>query len=308
MPPSPELPKAINDLTAIERGDQIEITFTTPTATTDAFPIKRFSNVDLRVGPAVTPFDFAQWANAAKSYDVSSSVANASEEANINTVKKSIPVSEWQGKQVDIAVRTAVKKTGHFSQWSNRLVLDVVPPLARPEVKEPEATRDGYKLSWPSDRPGLHYQVLRQGPGDRTALELGTAENAEYVDTTAEWDTPYTYKVIAQLGSAESLPSAPVSANHPDTFAPSVPEGLAALAAPASVELSWSRSPEADLKGYYLFRSVSGGAFERVGDVLPLPTYSDKNVEHNKEYRYAVSAIDQKGNESARSAVAAVAY
>ena len=139
-------------------------------------------------------------------------------------------------------------------------------------------------------------------------LEIGTAENAEYVDTTAEWDTPYTYTVIARLGSAESLPSAPVAANHLDTFAPSVPAGLAALAAPASIELSWSRSPEPDLKGYYLFRSVNGGAFEKVGDLLPLPTYSDKNVEHGKVYRYAVSAIDQKANESARSAVAVVAF
>ncbi len=307
VPPSPELPNAITDLTAIERGDQIDIVFTAPVTTTDALPIKRFSEVDLRVGPAVTPFDFDRWADSAKPYDVSYPIPNGPEETKAAPIKRSIPVSEWRGKQVDIAVRTSVKKSGHFSQWSNRIALDVIPPLAPPEVKT-EATRDGYKLSWPSERAGLHYQIKRQGPGDKAPLEIGTAENAEYVDTTSQWGTPYTYTVTARVGSAESLPSAPVSANAPDTFAPAVPAGLAALAAPASIELSWSRSPEPDLKGYYLFRSVNGAAFQKIGDLLSLPTYSDKNVEHGKEYRYAVSAIDQKANESARSAAAAVAY
>jgi fibronectin type 3 domain-containing protein len=39
-----------------------------------------------------------------------------------------------------------------------------------------------------------------------------------------------------------------------------------------------------------------------------LPTYSDRNVQHGKTYRYAVSAVDQKNNESAKSMVAEVAY
>jgi fibronectin type 3 domain-containing protein len=42
--------------------------------------------------------------------------------------------------------------------------------------------------------------------------------------------------------------------------------------------------------------------------LLTLPTYSDHNVEHGKTYRYQVSAVDQKNNESAKSAVAEVAY
>ena len=35
--------------------------------------------------------------------------------------------------------------------------------------------------------------------------------------------------------------------------------------------------------------------------MITIPSYSDHQVEHGKTYRYAVSAIDKSGNESARS-------
>jgi fibronectin type 3 domain-containing protein len=109
-------------------------------------------------------------------------------------------------------------------------------------------------------------------------------------------------------GTAESLPSKPFVITAVDVFPPKVPASITALTAANSVEVSWERSPDADLKGYYLYRSANGRSFERQGNLLTLPTYSDHNVEHGKAYRYAVSAVDQKGNESARSAVAEVAY
>ena len=83
---------------------------------------------------------------------------------------------------------------------------------------------------------------------------------------------------------------------------------MTALAGPGSIEISWQRSPEKDLKGYYLYRSVNGSSFQRVNGPLTLPTYSDRDVEHGKTYRYAVSAFDQKGNESEKSAPAEVSF
>ncbi len=65
MPPSPELPNAVIDLHAVERGDRIVITFSTPPRTTDNLAIKQFSDIDLRVGPAITPWDFERWSGAA---------------------------------------------------------------------------------------------------------------------------------------------------------------------------------------------------------------------------------------------------
>ncbi len=308
VPPSPELPSAVTNLAAVEQGNSLVITFDAPPRTTDSLAIKRFSKIDLRIGPDVTPFDFDAWGARAKAYEVPVPPTNDPDTPKPQPISKSIPVSEWQGQRVAVAVRTAVKQTGHFSQWSNRVVLDIVPPLNPPALSV-QATKEGYKLSWPAEeRPGAHYKVMRQGPHENAPVQIGTAEKAEYVDTTSQWDTPYTYTVVAEQGSAESLPSQPVSITHADTFAPSVPAGVTALAGPDTVEVSWSRVTDSNLKGYYLYRSIDGGAFERQGDLLAVPAFSDHRVEHGKTYRYAVTAVSQKGYESEKSATAEVVF
>jgi fibronectin type 3 domain-containing protein len=291
----------------VERGDQLVITFTTPPRTTDAIAIRRFSDIDLRVGPNVTPFDFERWATAAKKYEVPLPEENDPDAPRPLPVTKTFPASEWQGKKVAVAVRTSVKKGKNYSPWSNRVSLEVIPPLSPPQVKC-EATRQGYKLTWAESTEGANYNVLRQGPGDKAPVSIGIAEKPEYVDTTSQWDTPYTYTVVAKKGAAESLPSQGITVNKPDTFAPSVPTGVVALAGPDSVEVTWTRSPEADTKGYYVYRSTNGGPFERQGDLVTLPTFSDGKAEHGKTYRYTISAVDQKGNISEKSAPVEVAF
>lgn len=303
VPPSPQIPSPVNNLAVVERGDHLIITFTTPSHTIDALPIQQFSDVDLRIGPSVTPFDFERWAASATRYDhpLLENDDNDPDNPHSIPVTTQIGVSEWQGKKIDVAVRTSVRKGEHYSQWSNRVSLEVIPPLSPPQIKW-EATREGYKLTWPEETAGARYDVLRQGPGEKSPATIGVAEKPEYIDTTSQWDTPYVYEVIAKKGAAESLPSESVKANYPDKFPPSVPASVVALAGPDSVEVTWSRSPEADTKGYYVYRSTNGGPFERQGDLVAIPTFSDRKVEHGKIYRYAISAVDQKNNPSEKSA------
>ena len=308
VPPSPEIPIPVSTLSVVERGGSLIVSFTSPNLTRDALSIKHFSDIDLRMGPDPVPFSYDRWAESARRYQVPLPPEVSDERPTPPVIERKIPVSEWQGKTISVAVRTAVKGEDHFSAWSNRVTLEVVAPLSAPEISV-DATREGYRLHWPETRPGLHYQVLRQGPLDQVPLPIGTAEKSEYVDGTAQWDTSYRYSVIAQEGAAvESLPSRPVSANHPDTFAPAAPLDVNALAGPDSIEVSWTRSPEADLKGYLVYRVAGSGPFTAVSGMLSLPTFSDRKVEHGHTYRYVVSSIDQKNNESDRSAPVEVAY
>ena len=147
-----------------------------------------------------------------------------------------------------------------------------------------------------------------QAPSDKTAAEIGSAEQPHFVDTTAQFETQYSYAVVALNGGVESPPSEAVKITPLDKFPPSVPGGVTALAGPESIEISWQRSPETDLQGYYVYRSVNGGEFERQGAMLSLPAYSDRQVEHGKSYRYVVNSVDKKGNESARSSAAQVGF
>lgn len=307
VPPSPELPNAVTDLKVTEKGSQLVITFSTPVRTIDNLAIKQFSDVDLRIGPAVAPFDFGVWETSAKQYQLPLPEPGDPDDLKPRPIAKTIPASEWAGKQITVFVRTSVKKTGHYSQWSNRAVLDVVAPIERPAIKV-TAVKAGYMLTWEGTAPNVQYQILRQGPGQTAPVQIGTAQASPYVDETSQWDTPYTYTVIGQGGAAESLPSEPVSITHRNTFPPAAPESLAALGGPESIELSWSRSSEADLKGYRVYRSIDGGPFERLGDLTNLPTYSDGKVEHGKTYRYSVTAVNQNGYESEKSAIREVVF
>ncbi len=306
LPPSPQLPNRIGNLTAVERSDQIVINFSTPPRTTDNLAIKRFSEIELRIGPNVIPFDFVRWSASAQQFLLPLPPRNDPDAPKAFPISHSIPATEWQGRRVAIAVRTAVKE-GRTSSWSNVVRLNVVPPLGQPTV-EAKATADGIRLTWPDEGHAVHYRVSRQGPNDKAPVQIGATPIPEYLDKTSQYDTPYRYTVVAFQGAAESLPSKPFPITAVDIFPPKVPANVTALAAPNSIEVSWERSPDPDLKGYYVYRSVNGGPFERQGNLLTLPTYSDQKVEHGKKYAYAISAIDQKNNESAKSARVEVAY
>ena len=52
LPPSPLIPNGITDLSVLERGDRLWITFNVPARTTDQVAIKNFSEIDLRIGPS----------------------------------------------------------------------------------------------------------------------------------------------------------------------------------------------------------------------------------------------------------------
>ena len=67
------------------------------------------------------------------------------------------------------------------------------------------------------------------------------------------------------------------------------------------MELAWTRNTEKDFRGYNVYRSTDGGPFEKIADLIPAPTFSDSKIEAGKKYRYEVSAVDVKGNESAHS-------
>ena len=308
LPPSPEIPPPVVDLTAVERGNQIFIAFHTPAHTTDNVPIKRFHEIDLRIGPALLPFDFASWAETAKQYPIEPPPPNDPVDPQPIAMTKSIGLEGLIGKHVNLAVRTSIKRGNDFSSWSNRVVFDVTPPLSPPTNLSANASADGVVLDWQAVDSAKAYRILRQAPVDKTLVEIGNADQAHYVDTTAQFDVPYSYQVVALNGNSESLPSEVVPITPKDKFAPTVPSRVTALAGPESVELSWQRSPETDLAGYYVYRSVNDGPFERQGDLVNLPAFSDRKVERGKTYRYQISSIDKSNNESARSAVTEITF
>jgi hypothetical protein len=95
-----------------------------------------------------------------------------------------------------------------------------------------------------------------------------------------------------------------------DTAAPAAPIGLgAAHQSDGSVRLTWTANGEPDLAGYAIYRRLSGtGPFVALtGSLVTGVQYVDTTVPPGTEtVWYQLSASDDSGNESARSAIVSV--
>ena len=307
VPPSPQIPSPIIDLKVVERGSDLVVTFTTPTRTLDNHAISQFSTIDLRLGLAIQPFDLEKWSTGAKEYDLPIPTANEKDVARAVSFSYKIDVAEWTGKHVIAGVRTAIKTDTNYSAWSNLDDIDVVPSLKTPAVSV-AATAHGYHVTCSDEGKGVEYNIFRRPSTDQPRIQIATVQTPEYTDISTQWDTPYIYSVEAVMGKAASLIADSAPVNQHDNFPPAVPSGLAGLATADSIELSWHRNAEPDLKGYFVYRSTNGGAFEQLGPSTPLPAFTDQKITHGSVYRYQISAIDRTGNSSEKSPPVEVSF
>jgi hypothetical protein len=108
------------------------------------------------------------------------------------------------------------------------------------------------------------------------------------------------------VASAEGDDSPPQKVFTKDIYPPAVPTGLQAVysgpgQAPFS-DLLWAPVTDADLAGYNVYRHENGGQPAKINsDLVKTPAFRDTAVTPGKTYFYSVSAVDERGNESARS-------
>ena len=172
--------------------------------------------------------------------------------------------------------------------------------------------------------PGLQvrYRVYRRDEStgkDTIAGEVAFEHGVvHFMDSSFEWEKTYLYRVTAVTivkraddeVQVEGDDSAPVRVVAHDVFPPSVPTGLQAAYSGEGqkpfIDLIWAPVTNADLAGYNVYRSeTGGGAGERMVrvnlELVKSPAYRDMAVESGKTYTYSVSAVDVRGNESGRS-------
>jgi hypothetical protein len=290
LPPNLDIPLSVPYVNAIEYGDKIVVEFTLPDLTTEGNPLRNVRLLEVGVGPGPSPFNTERWAETAKRYPVANPAPGP--------FTKEIPVADWVNKDVVISVR-AVGPKGKPSQWATVKLLSVQPPLPKPAALDALNVEQGIKLTWKGTAP--KYRIYR-ALADATPERLNESDHPEFIDETTEYDKTYQYLVQAITDDLHgSEVSAPKSVATVDTFAPAVPGALTAILGVNTIELAWTRNTEKDFRGYNVYRSTDGGPFEKIADLVPAPAFSDNKIEAGKKYRYEVSAVDLKGNESAHS-------
>ena len=114
-------------------------------------------------------------------------------------------------------------------------------------------------------------------------------------------DGVYQYSVTAVDGyGAESMPSQSVSAEVGDVVPPGQPQGLLAVPDGTRVLLTWVPNTEPDVATYRVFRSGPSGWILLGATPATDRTYRDTDLA-NGNYRYRITAVDAKNNESAPS-------
>jgi hypothetical protein len=295
QPPLANIPVAVQDLSAVQRGAVIVVEFPVPRITTENEPIKKPLKLDLRIGIPSAPFDAGAWAARAKQ------VSDARIDKGVAHYE--IPSTEWTGKEATVGVR-AVGSNGKESKWSNFVSLPVVAPPEKPRDVRVTDTPQGVHVAWTAR--GENFRVFRR-VGDATDFApVAAVQQPEWTDPATDFGKPYAYRVrtIVKLAGgkeAESDLSDEIGITPQDVFPPAAPSGLTASAAPNSIELAWNPITEPAPGGYRVYRSTAGGSFEKIADASPIPAYSDRTAEHGKSYRYALTAVSKTGYESPRS-------
>ncbi len=151
------------------------------------------------------------------------------------------------------------------------------------------------------------YRGTEKGRYNETPLSKEPLRTNTYKDTAVVNNKTYYYMVRAVDSPIqpwkESLDSPEASATPKDLTPPDRPTGLTVVPGLGRIFLTWNENRERDLAGYYVYRSTrSGRGFERITDKpIKRTTFSDETVKNRVWYYYAVTAVDDSGNESRKS-------
>jgi hypothetical protein len=299
LPPALNIPEKITDLTGIQRGARVFVAFTPSLMSTDRMLLKELRSVELRIGPIPEgDFSLEAWLPSSRLIE---NVPAKGERTEVD-----FAVTELVGRATLVAVR-AVGPSGRPGEWSNLLPLRIVEPPARPNGFRAESHPRGAVLRWDAAKApeGAAWRVYRLAPEEKSAQMVAQVTSPEWVDPAAEEGKEYAYSlqlvVPSGTGEAESELSEVVRHTPIDRFPPAVPQALEAIPGVSTIELTWERSPESDTAGYVIFRAQGDAELQRLSGPVSDPSYSDNQVESRKTYRYAVAAIDRKGNLSRQS-------
>lgn len=278
LPPALNIPVGPQNFRAIQRTSKVVVDFVQSGATTEDVKLAKLGPPEIEIGDEI--FQAPVTAPGPVHFE--------------------IDAAKWMGRTVRVRARIHNGR-GRYSEWSAPVELAIVQPLETPRGLRAESVSEGVRLIWDAGqaRPGQTWTVTRSAAeGD---IQLDTSK-PELVDQTAKLGAEYRYTVRSRLGSAESDPSGVVTHTHVDRSPPAAPAGLSGSSTANGVELTWARPADSDVSSYRIYRRVGDGMWRVIADGVNVPAYSDRTVEAAKIYEYIVTAIDQSGNESSRSA------
>lgn len=317
LPPLRAVPAPVKDLTVVQQGPRLLLSFTYPTVTPAGTALAGISAVEIwsvsRVAPAGKPgpIDAREFGNVAKPVqkvegaDLTSATSGSRIDIALPlpptlltppTPAATIPAPATppaattpappagpQPQAGYFAVRT-FGKNGDRSELSNIVSLAPTAPPASPARVTVTARGDGVLVEWISvEGTVTGYNVYRRGAQERAnakPVHTAGAQEKSWLDSTARFGQSYIYGVTALSQTQPPIESAIASEHevrYVDRFAPPAPTELVALAETGRVRLVWRPSEAEDVAGYIVYRRAADGG--KFERVTPKPVEAAEYVD-----------------------------
>lgn len=307
QPPSAGIPAVVSDFTAQRQGPEVQFTWTAPVRTNDGEALKA-ANLPLRYQLCVWPGEANKSAGCPRALPLTGHADHAVAVAQLGA-----------GGSGFVTVALGVENAGGASAgWSNRVAVPLTPVAVPPTLETATPSAAGVTLRWlwprqPDAAPAPAVAVIRNGAVITEAPAGPDGAVGVYLDASVAANQHYDYWLRSLAGSAAtrvaSGDSRHLQVDTADIFPPPAPTGVQAVVTVAGVELSWNPSPARDLAGYNIYLQLGEGPWQkRNPEPVPTPAFLDPRAPAAPVQggaRYAVTAVDQAGNESPRSAPAA---
>ena len=164
----------------------------------------------------------------------------------------------------------------------------------------PKLNIDGSAVKTPNQF-NIYRRADSQAP--ETRLNQSFLKEGRFKDESIELGKSYIYAIRPVVetpsGSVEGEDSQPLEVINADIYPPRPPGEVTAISSGQGISLVWLPNTEADLAGYWVYRSGPDKKFQRLQDqLLTTASIIDKSVEKGQTYFYRVKAVDLRGNES----------
>jgi hypothetical protein len=325
QPPSLNLPIPVLNLSAVRIGNSVHLAWTMPTRTTDRIALQH--PVKIQVCRALGNGPCANLGSL--------SLAPGKE----GVYADELPAELIQGP--DRLLRYEVSLSNHAGKSAGPSnVAYSAAGVSPPPVTglTGQVREDGVLLSWqPVSEPGRsvffridRLQLDAPAPQETPKSPLAPAvppasqtlavhgkeggDPGHAIDASALFNQRYRYAlervaavaIPGQSVEVQGLPSESIVVATTDVFPPAVPQGLVAVsdAAAGAIDLSWTPDGDSDLAAYRVYRRDvhADSPAQRIASVGVETSYRDAGPQPEHTYAYSLSAVDQSGNESKRSA------
>jgi hypothetical protein len=291
----PPTPAAVTDLTAVQEGNDVALTFTLPQQTVDKRPLQELPSVEIYRDIETLP-DTGR-PNVVVGFlphplvTIPAAMVDTYVEQGRFRYRDTLRSEDFTQHPNSIAsyyVKTNVRETKP-SAISNAPTLRIYPAAVPIADLKTEVTHTAIVLTWtPPEKtlagaaPSIAVYHIYRGVADSAAssgagakrtsplAKIADAPAPPFQDTQFEFGANYVYSVrsVAQYPDAaiESADSNLAEVAARDTFPPAAPQELVVAlvprqgGTPTHLELSWAINPETDIAGYNVYRSEQQGA------------------------------------------------